>query len=249
MSDLWQHSVLHRGCSSLLLKELEAPTVSCRGARGVVHDWCQLGAHPSLTHHLYGVSPRQSQTFRLVCWFSSCPSLSLRRWPMPPELKKKLPCTHRRTSVSSSDGDDFDPSCCVSSPGYCWSERAGICAPPRSPCPNPACSPVQSEKPSFWMGYVCIFCCITLFLSEIQVILFHLVHFRWLCSHPRNTGCFLYSQNLHPTCQSIIKPKLCIWFTTFSIAERQICLCSWGLMMPHDVAMNQNDWISLCRRW
>lgn len=26
---------------------------------------------------------------RLVCWFTSCPSLSLRRWPMPPQSPKK----------------------------------------------------------------------------------------------------------------------------------------------------------------
>ena len=80
-------------------------------------------------------SPRLSQPFWPAYLVSPCPSLSFhspsrpecRRWLMLPQSHKKFltaSCTHQRTSVSSTDGDGFGPSCtghlcCVSRLTYC----------------------------------------------------------------------------------------------------------------------------------
>lgn len=75
-------------CGSVLLCTVGAAVCYCRSSRPPQSHVGGERGRPwwmsaSLTHHLYAVGPRQSQSFRLVRWFSSCPSLSLHRPSRP----------------------------------------------------------------------------------------------------------------------------------------------------------------------
>lgn len=102
-------------------------------------------------------SPRLSQPW-LVSPVSSCPSLSFHS-PIRPQHRPNnlsltplqshrgfsaVSCTHQKTSISSAGGNDRAPLLCVQSSSL-LSWKPGFCTPPRSQCPNPGCSPVDTE--------------------------------------------------------------------------------------------------------